>query len=71
MGRSGFQRIYEFALFKAARERTEGKMTVATIAELYAECVRNEGFVESALAVWNKALSIEAVNCAEPREVSE
>ena len=76
VGRSGFQRIYEFALFKAARERTEGKMTVAKIAELYAECVRNEtkmteGFVESALAVWNKALSIEAVNCAEPREISE
>ena len=46
VGRSGFQRICEFALFEAAREKTEDKMTVAKIAELYAECVQNETITE-------------------------
>ena len=69
LGRTAFQRVYEVEMFRQWKETSMGKQSAANLAAMYAANVQqspgseplSDAFIDNALTVYNRALSIAVV----------
>lgn len=69
MGRTAYQRLFEVEMFRQKKEAALGKMSAAALAKMYADNVQfspgsdplSAAFIDEALTVFSRALSISSV----------